>query len=96
MNLRVIEGGLGRAAGKLAGGRMPAPLDVMREAERRLGESGYQLARAKSLATGIQMPALLRYLQMQLDFAADMLSRLDPIPGDFREDRYWPSFDGSR
>jgi hypothetical protein len=93
MNLRVIEGGLSMAAG--AGARpdenpQPDKDDVAREATRRLGESGYHLSRLKEFAIGVAIPLELRYLKIQIDFAAAALSRLDPIPADFRSDGYWP------
>jgi hypothetical protein len=28
---------------------------------------------------------------MQIEFAAEALARLDPIPADFRSDSYWPA-----
>jgi hypothetical protein len=30
-------------------------------------------------------------LSLQIDFAAETLSRLDPIPEDFHADGYWPA-----
>jgi hypothetical protein len=87
MNLMVIEGGLGR---------QPSRRDISHELERRIAESGYRPAKAKSVMTDLPPPAAVHHLKIQLDFAASMLSQLDPIPADFRDDRYWPSFDGSR
>ena len=93
MNLRVIQGGLSMDAG--AGARQdensqPGKDDVAREAARRLAESGYHLSRLKEFATRAPMPAGLKYLKIQIDFAGAALSRLDPIPADFRSDGYWP------
>ncbi len=94
MKLRVIEGGLGAAAEedmRPEDGRAPTAEDVRREATRRLGESGYHLSRVREFASGVQMPQTLRHLRLQLDFTAETLSRLDPIPADFRSDGYWPT-----
>lgn len=65
--------------------------DVRKEAARRIEGSGYHLSRIREFATGAPMPATLRYLRMQIDFAAEALARLDPIPADFRSDSYWPA-----
>jgi len=93
MKFKVIEGGRGQATERddLPGEAFgPNREDVRREAARRLGESGYQLSRVREFATGSPMPAALKYLSMQIEFAAEALSRLDPIPEDFRSDGYWP------
>lgn len=93
MMFKVIEGGRGRAVEmdeRPAEGRVPSREDVRREAARRLGESGYHLSRIREFATGSPMPAALKYLSLQIDFAAEALSRLNPIPEDFRSDSYWP------
>ena len=94
MVFKVIEGGRGQAALAdewPAAGHGPSPDDVRWEAARRLNESGYHLSRVREFATGAPMPAALRYLSLQIDFAAEALSRLDPIPVDFRSDAYWPT-----
>ncbi|MBX4927472.1 hypothetical protein [Rhizobium binae] len=92
MKFKVIEGGRGQAAS--TDGHTddrPNRDDVRREAVRRLNESGYHPSRIREFVTGAPMPAALRYLSMQIDFAAEALSRLDPIPADFRSDGYWPA-----
>ncbi len=94
MALRVIDGGLSRVGESVAGwgeDRGPTVDDVRREAARRLSRSGYDRLRSKELATGAPMPATLKYLRMQIDFAAEALSQLAPIPADFRSDDYWPA-----
>ncbi|PDS74090.1 hypothetical protein [Rhizobium sp. L43] len=91
---KVIEGGLGRAVQmnvKAEEGGSPSRDDVRREAARRLSESGYHLSRVREFATGMPMLAALKHLSLQIDFAAEALSRLDPIPEDFRSDGYWPA-----
>lgn len=98
MKFRVIEGGLGKAADgqAIAAPRQPSSEDVQREAVRRLHESGYHTSYVRQLATGVPQPDALKFLKMQLEFAAQMLSRLNPIPEDFDADAYWPSAERSR
>jgi hypothetical protein len=84
--LRVIEGGL--SEGPMASA--PADGDVRREAALRLREAGYDEAAARSFVTGRPMPEALRYLKLQIDFAAAALQRLNPVPSDFRDAKYWP------
>ncbi|RUM25030.1 hypothetical protein EFQ99_15370 [Rhizobium vallis] len=94
MIFKVIEGGRGQAVladERPEAGRGPSPDDVRREAARRLSESGYHLSRVREFATGAPMPGALRYLSLQINFVAEALSRLDPIPVDFRSDAYWPA-----
>ncbi|NKK97850.1 hypothetical protein GFM02_06105 [Rhizobium leguminosarum bv. viciae] len=91
---KVIEGGRGQAVqmnerAEVAPG--PSREDVRREAARRISESGYHLSRIREFATGVPMLASLKHLSLQIDFAAEVLSRLDPIPEDFRADGYWPA-----
>jgi hypothetical protein len=91
---KVIEGGLGRAVqinDRAEAGPGPSREDVRQEANRRLKESGYHPSRIREFATGVPMLASLKYLSLQIDFAAETLSRLDPIPDDFRSDGYWPA-----
>lgn len=83
----------------IEGGRAPAECDigqpdvtaVRAEASRRLRESGCERARLRALLGGQPMPPSIRYLQLQIAFAADALTTLSVIPADFRHDRYWPS-----
>ncbi|MBY5475429.1 hypothetical protein HFO86_35400 [Rhizobium leguminosarum] len=91
---KVIEGGRGQAAQMddwSEERRGPSKDDVRREAARRISESGYHLSRIREFATGVPMLASLKYLSLQIDFAAETLSRFDPIPEDFRSDGYWPA-----
>ncbi|MFS8147023.1 hypothetical protein [Rhizobium sp. BR 249] len=93
MIFKVIEGGRGQAADtRPEEGCGASRDDVRREAARRLDESGCHISRVREFATGTPMPAALRYLSLQIDFVAEALSRLDPIPLDFRSDAYWPAF----
>ncbi|MBY5363981.1 hypothetical protein HFO97_29395 [Rhizobium leguminosarum] len=91
---KVIEGGRGQAMqmdDRSAEGRGPSKDDVRREAARRISESGYHLSRIREFATGVPMLASLKHLSLQIDFAAEALLRLDPIPEDFCADGYWPA-----
>lgn len=91
---KVIEGGRGQAVqmdDRSERARGPSRDDVLREAARRLSASGYHLSRIREFATGVPMLASLKHLSLQIDFAAETLSRLDPIPEDFRADGYWPA-----
>ncbi|NEJ23202.1 hypothetical protein GR247_23915 [Rhizobium leguminosarum] len=91
---KVIEGGRGQAMqmdDRSEEGLGPSKDDVRREAARRLSASGYHLSRIREFATGVPMLTSLKYLSLQIDFAAETLSRLDPIPEDFRADGYWPA-----
>ncbi|MBA5806010.1 MULTISPECIES: hypothetical protein [Rhizobium] len=91
---KVIEGGRGQAVQMddwSEERRGPSRDDVRLEAARRISESGYHLSRIREFATGVPMLASLKYLSLQIDFAAETLSRLDPIPEDFRSDGYWPA-----
>jgi len=90
----VIEGGRGQAVqmdDRSEKGRGPSRDDVRQEAARRLSASVCHLSRIREFATGAPMLASLKYLSLQIDFAAETLSRLDPIPEDFRADGYWPA-----
>jgi hypothetical protein len=84
----MIEGGLA-ATESIAG--QPDTAAVRTEAARRLRESGCEAARTRALLGHRPMPSAIRYLQLQIEFAADSLAALAVIPADFRHDRYWPS-----
>ncbi|MBB3658969.1 hypothetical protein FHX15_004229 [Rhizobium sp. BK650] len=95
MKVRVIQGGLSTAA-KTDGRedhRSPDHEDVRREAERRLGASGYHRLRVREFAVGVPMPSAIKYLAMQIEFAVEAICRLDPIPVDFYSDLYWPKLE---
>lgn len=88
VGLRVIEGGRG-AAESVAG--QPDMAAVRAEAALRQRVSGCETARVRALLCGQPMPQAIRYLQLQIEFAADALATLAVIPADFRHDRYWPA-----
>lgn len=79
---KVIQGG--RAA-------HPTAHDVMKEAERRIAATGHAAFAEREIATGIAMPAEIRYLPMRIGYAARVIGAMEPVPMDYREDRYWPS-----
>lgn len=94
MKFYVIEGGLGAAAGKNnedGDAFLPSMHDVKTEAARRIKDSGYEEWRVREFVTGAPIPSALKYLRMQIEFAAEAISRLSPIPHDFRADAYWPT-----
>ena len=68
----------------------PCRDDVRQEAQRRLNASGYTRARARALATGSAIPEAIRHFALQVNYVADALSALAPIPQDFQSDKYWP------
>lgn len=98
MAFLVIDGGKGTTpAGRAYDGRdgaepvRPSARDVEAEATRRIRQTGFEEWRVRELATGVAMPATLRYVEMQIRFAAEVVSKLEQIPQDFRSDAYWPS-----
>lgn len=91
MTFRVIEGGLA-VDGRTAGDRIDAG-QVSDEGARRLRQAGYDRLDARRRVTGLGLPRALDHFRMQIEFAISALSRLDPIPPDFRHDGYWPIFD---
>lgn len=91
MVFRVIEGGLSAAAPVEELRAFPGREDVEREASRRLQAIDYErLARRESVA-GIPMPREIKYLGMQIRFAAQAIASLTRIPDDFCLDAYWPA-----
>jgi hypothetical protein len=68
----------------------PCRDDVRQEAQRRIHASGYTRARARALATGAVIPETIRHFALQVNYVADALAALTPIPQDFQSDSYWP------
>ena len=96
MAFRVIEGGL--AANGWVNGDNAAQVDVAqvrREGARRLRDSGFDRLEARRRITGIAVPRSVDHFRMQIEFVVGALSRLDPIPADFRNDCYWPILDNA-
>lgn len=81
-------------AGTVADARQwPCREDVRLEAQRRLNVAGYTRYRARSLATGVEIPETIRNYALQINFVSDKLTALKPIPHDFQSDIYWPVLD---
>ena len=64
--------------------------DVEAEARRRLRAIKLQEWRTREFITGRPMPDDVRHYALQVEFAAEAISRLSPIPDDFDSDVYWP------
>jgi hypothetical protein len=73
----------------------PSPSDIRKEADRRRDAYGINTLRNRQMATGAMMPLDLHHLGLQIDFAAESLCKLIPIPEDFRADDYWPKVTGN-
>ena len=71
----------------------PCRDDVRQEAQRRINASGYTRHRAKALATGAMIPDTVRHFALQVNYVAEALSVLKPIPEDFHSDVYWPALE---
>lgn len=93
VKLTVIEGGRDSTATsrETERGVHPTKDDVRKEAERRIHASGYDDWRVRELATGASMPIEIRYLRMQIEYAAQAIARFVNIPADFASDNYWPA-----
>ena len=85
MKFRVIEGGKATEPNVTV-----ESATIRAEAERRIRAAGYEQWRTRSLATGAPIPRPIQYLKMQIDFVAEKLEQLTPIPSDFTDDKYWP------
>lgn len=64
--------------------------DVEAEARRRLRAIKLQEWRTREFITGRPMPDDIRHYALQVEFAAQAISRLSSIPDDFDSDVYWP------
>ena len=64
--------------------------DVEAEARRRLRLVKLNEWRTREFVTGQPMPDEIRHYALQVEFAAQAISRLLPIPSDFDSDIYWP------
>ena len=93
MRFAVIDGGK-EWAGQGQQRSMRAPSidveDVEAEARRRLKAIRLDQWRTREFLTGTPMPDDIRQLALQIDYAAQAISRLSPIPEDFDSDVYWP------
>ncbi|HTM77394.1 MAG TPA: hypothetical protein VL133_07170 [Devosia sp.] len=92
MRLAVIQGGLSHAQqGRRAQNHAIRPEDVEAEAARRRRDGKVDEWRVREFITGHTMPPDIKYLELQIDFAAQAICRLSPIPADFADDLYWPT-----
>jgi hypothetical protein len=96
MIFKVIQGGLSATQGDApafdaTAKAQPDRQDVEEEAARRLRLLHYEGWRRRELLVGISMPREIRYLAMQIQFAAQAIASLKRIPPDFRMDSYWPA-----
>lgn len=64
--------------------------DVQYEARRRLKALKVEEWRVREFVTGVPMPENIRHLALQIEFAAQAIGRLSPIPADYNDDIYWP------
>lgn len=64
--------------------------DVQAEARRRLRAIKLDEWRVREFVTGKPMPDTVRHQSLQIEFAAQAIGRLSPIPEDFADDLYWP------
>ncbi len=92
MVFRVIQGGLSMPSVAEEAREMPTREDVHREAARRLSALHYEGWKRRE-AVGIAIPREVKYLAMQIEFAAQAIAELMRIPRDFRADSYWPAAD---
>lgn len=70
---------------------LPKPSDVRAEANRRREAYGINALRNRQVALGAELPPDMHYLGLQIDFVAERLCGLRPIPVDYRSDIYWPT-----
>jgi hypothetical protein len=87
--LAVIDGG--RGYGERGRVEPVRPEDVEAEAARRLRDGKVNEWRVREFVTGHPMPPDIKYLELQINFAARALSKMSPIPADFADDLYWPT-----
>ena len=88
MNLRVVAGRDVEVVEEGAPGAGPA--DVWREARRRLARAGHDRYHVRHQVTGAAIPRDIAYFAMQVEFVANTLLTIVPIPEDYRKDHYWP------
>lgn len=69
---------------------------VRNEGQRRLAAAGLAKYEAREQIIGIPMPRALKIFKFQIEFAVTSLSRLCPLPVDYRADGYWPKMDADR
>lgn len=75
---------------QVAATRVVRVQDVQTEARRRLRCLKIEEWRVREFVTGRPMPDNIRHLASQIEFAAEAIGRLSPIPADYADDIYWP------
>ena len=92
MRFQVIDGGLAGIHGHngRTAPRGLSPADVEAEAKRRLIAAGYERCRVKHQVTGEAIPRALQHFRLQVNWVAETLASLEPIPADYTHDKYWP------
>lgn len=94
MRFAVIEGGREWTEPRWGGSNPAAKTvlveDVEAEGRRRLRACRIEEWRTREFITGRPMPDDIRHFALQVEFAANAISRLSPIPPDFDSDIYWP------
>jgi hypothetical protein len=91
VRLAVIDGGLSYAGQNERSGERIRVEDVEAEARRRMREGRVSEWRTREFITGTPMPSDVKYLELQIDFAARAICKLSPIPADYADDLYWPT-----
>jgi hypothetical protein len=91
MVFMVIEGGRATTAVADLGYAGTGRVDVEQEAARRLNAIGYDRWERREQTTGVPVPREIKYLALQIGFAAEAIAGLRKIPSDFRSDIYWPA-----
>jgi hypothetical protein len=91
MRFTVIEGGKSKQDIPVANISGPSADDVRKEAARRCEALGINRLRVRERVMGAPVPPDLRHLGLQIEFAAEKLVGLSPIPADYHSDGYWPA-----
>lgn len=90
MRFTVIEGGRSTDTPDKQFRQSLSARDVEIEARRRLKEAGFERSHVRYQVTGEPVPRALQYLRLQINWVAETLASIDPIPADFTDDKYWP------
>jgi hypothetical protein len=91
MRFTVIEGGMSAKPPAVGLEIGPSINDVRREAARRCEALGINRLRTRHFVMGVPVPPDLHYLGLQIEFVAEKLGGLSPIPMDYQSDTYWPA-----
>jgi hypothetical protein len=91
MRFTVIEGGKSASSVVVDAAPGISINDVRREAARRCDALGINRLRTRQFVMGVPVPPDLHYLGLQIEFAAEKLGSLVPVPLDFQSNIYWPA-----